>query len=93
MRGELFNPKECSTDGVEMTSPVQNAGLEAWRNRESHENLTVFDHKVSAAVSKELRDVSAPAKQQKEPSSGYRTDASKQEFQMPGLLHSGKLYI
>ena len=79
-----------------MTSPVQNAGLEAWRNRESHENLTVFDHKVSAAVSRELRDVSAPAKQQKEPkepSSGYRTDASKQEFQMPGLLHSGKLYI
>ena len=54
LRGEPFDQDEPSTVGVQMTFPVKNAGTEAWKNPVSLERTTVFDHKITTEITKEL---------------------------------------
>ena len=54
LRGEPFNNSEPSTDGVQMIAPIKNAGTTAWRNPAPLEQTTVFDHKITANLTKEL---------------------------------------
>ena len=54
LRGEPFDEAECSTDGVQMTPAVKNAGTDAWRNPAPVEHTTVFDHKVAAKTAENL---------------------------------------
>ena len=54
LRGEPFNKDEPSTDGVQMFSPVKNAGTEGWKNPVCLEHSSVFDHKITTKITREL---------------------------------------
>ena len=54
LRGEAFKEKEASTNGIEMISPVKNAGKEAWKNPAPLENTSALDHKCAELVEKDL---------------------------------------
>ena len=54
LRGEPFDEAECSTDGVQMTPAVKNAGTGAWRNLAPVEHITVYDHKLAAKTAENL---------------------------------------
>ena len=58
LRGEAFNKDEASTPGIEMISPVKNAGKGAWRNPASLENTSALDHKSAELVAQVLRSSS-----------------------------------
>ena len=58
LTGAPFNDKEPSTDGVQMSLPIKNAGTNAWKNLPSHQNTTAFDHKC-VEIAKKERDRSA----------------------------------
>ena len=64
LRGEAFDKDEASTNGIEMISPVKNAGKGAWRNPASLENTSALDHKCAELVAQELLSSS------EEPTSG-----------------------
>ena len=64
LRGEAFDKDEASTNGIEMISPVKNAGKGAWRNPASLENTSALDHKCAELVAEELLSSS------EEPTSG-----------------------
>ena len=55
LRGEAFDKDEASTNGIEMISPVKNAGKGAWRNPELLEDTSALDHKCAEKVAQELR--------------------------------------
>ena len=55
LRGEAFDKDEASTNGIEMISPVKNAGKGAWRNPDPLEKTSVLDHKSAELVAQELR--------------------------------------
>ena len=54
LRGEAFDKDEASTNGIEMISPVKNAGKGAWRNPELLEDTSALDHKCAEVVAQEL---------------------------------------
>ena len=54
LRGEAFDKDEASTNGIEMISPVKNAGKGAWRNPAPLENTSALDHKCAELVAQEL---------------------------------------
>ena len=54
LRGEAFDIDEASTHGIEMISPVKNAGKGAWRNPAPLENTSALEHKCAELVAKEL---------------------------------------
>ena len=62
LRGEAFDKDEASTPGIEMISPVKNAGTGAWENPAPLENTSLLDHKLAEVVAKEL--LSSPKKRQ-----------------------------
>ncbi|XP_022806712.1 uncharacterized protein LOC111343787 [Stylophora pistillata] len=62
LRGENFNPREPSTDGVKMMPAVKNAGLGAWRNPAFLESTSPFDFKCAELVTKELLSSSPKVK-------------------------------
>ena len=64
LRGEAFDKDEASTNGIEMISPVKNAGKGAWRNPAPLENTSALDHKCAELVAQELLSSS------EEPTSG-----------------------
>ena len=56
LRGEAFVKGEASTSaGIEMISPVKNAGKGAWRNPAPLEKTSALDHKSAELVAQELR--------------------------------------
>lgn len=69
LRGEPFNPEEPSTDGVQMSLPVKNAGTEPWKNLDSHQHTTAFDHKCAEMIVKEKQ-----ATEQQPPSEAKKDD-------------------
>ena len=54
LRGEAFVKNEASTNGIEMISPVKNAGKGAWRNPELLEDTSALDHKCVEVIAQEL---------------------------------------
>ena len=54
LRGEAFDEDEASTNGIEMISPIKNAGKGAWRNPAPLENTRVLDHKCAEVAAKEV---------------------------------------
>ena len=64
LRGEAFDKDEASTNGIEMISPVKNAGEGAWRNPALLENTSALDHKCAEFVAQTLLSSSG------EPTSG-----------------------
>ncbi|XP_027050905.1 uncharacterized protein LOC113678223 [Pocillopora damicornis] len=58
LRGEAFVKDEASTNGIEMISPVKNAGKGAWRNPALLEKTSALDHKCAELVTQELRSSS-----------------------------------
>ena len=58
LRGEAFVKDEASTNGIEMISPVKNAGKGAWRNPAPLEKTSALDHKCAELVTQELRSSS-----------------------------------
>ena len=58
LRGEAFDKDEASTNGIEMISPVKNAGKGAWRNPAPLEKTSALDHKCAELVTQELRSSS-----------------------------------
>ena len=64
LRGEAFDKDEASTNGIEMISPVKNAGKGAWRNPAPLENTSALDYKWAELVVQELLSSS------EEPTSG-----------------------
>ena len=58
LTGAPFNDEEPSTNGVQMSLPIKNAGTKTWKNLPSHQNTTAFDHKCAEIIKKE-RDRSA----------------------------------
>ena len=54
LRGEAFDKDEASTNGIEMISPVKNAGKGAWRNPFLLERTRALDHKCAELVTQEL---------------------------------------
>ena len=62
LRGEAFDKDEASTPGIEMISPVKNAGIGVWKNPAPLENTSPLDHKLAEVVAKEL--LSSPKKRQ-----------------------------
>lgn len=83
LRGEPFVKGEPSTDGVQMIPPVKNAGTDAWQNPTSLEHTTVFDHKITAKVTREL--FSSPAEQPavKQSSENRARDESEEQTPEP----------
>ena len=55
LRGEAFVKGEASTSGIEMISPVKNAGKGPWTNPEPLEETSALDHKSAELVAQELR--------------------------------------
>ena len=64
LRGEPFHKHEASTNGIEMISPVKNAGKGAWWNSAPLERTSALDHKCAELVAQELLSSS------EEPTSG-----------------------
>ena len=60
LRGEPFDKDEASTPGIQMISPVENAGTGVWKNPVPLENTSPIDHKWAEVVAKEL--LSSPKK-------------------------------
>ena len=60
LTGAPFNDKEPSTDGVQMSLPIKNAGTKAWKNLPSHQNTTAFDHKCAEIVKEEQNRSAEP---------------------------------
>ena len=58
LRGEAFDKDEASTNGIEMISPVENAGKGAWTNPAPLEQTSALDHKCAELVTQELRSSS-----------------------------------
>ena len=70
LRGEAFDKDEASTNGIEMISPVKNAGKGAWRNPASLENTSALDHKSAEVVAQELRSSFTERPQMVQPFTG-----------------------
>ncbi|XP_078351818.1 uncharacterized protein LOC144636474 [Oculina patagonica] len=51
LKGEKFNPKEPSTDGVQMHEPVMNAGLQPWKYSIMQEETTTYRQKCAEYIS------------------------------------------
>ena len=62
LKGEQFNKEEPSTDGVEMNSPIKNAGTQAWKNLTSQQHTTAFDHKCAELIAREVKERSTEQK-------------------------------
>lgn len=84
LRGEPFNPKEPNTDGVQMSLPIKNAGTEPWKNLDSHQHTTAFDHKCAEMIVKEKQGTST------EQSSSSEAENHYQEF---GVEEEGNVVI
>ena len=54
LRGEAFDKDEASTNGIEMISPVKNAGKGAWRNPDQLENTSALDHKCAEVITQDI---------------------------------------
>ena len=54
LRGEAFVKDEASTNGIEMLSPVKNAGKGAWRNPDQLENTSALDHKCAEVITQDI---------------------------------------
>ena len=54
LRGEAFVKDEASTPGIEMLSPVKNAGKGAWRNPDQLENTSALDHKCAEVIAQDM---------------------------------------
>ena len=54
LRGLPFDKDEESTEGVQMSPAIKNAGIKAWRNPASLERITAFDHKIAIKAAREL---------------------------------------
>ncbi len=80
LKGEPFNKEEPSSDGVQMNSPIKNAGAQAWKNLPSQQHTTAFDHKCAEVIVKEVKETST----EQQPSEKSVQKANKK--QMQGLL-------
>ena len=76
LRGEPFDKNENSTEGVQMIPAIKNAGTGAWRNPDSLEHTTVFDHRVAAKTAEDLLSTHSeqPAKKRPRVESSNKTD-------------------
>ena len=54
LRGEAFDEDEASTNGIEMISPIKNAGKGAWRNPAPLENTRALDHKCAEVIAQDV---------------------------------------
>ena len=70
LRGEAFVKGEVSTLGIEMISPVKNAGKGAWRNPAPLEKTSALDHKSAELVTQELRSSSEERPQRRRSNAG-----------------------
>ena len=70
LRGEAFNKDEASTPGIEMISPVKNAGKGAWKNPAPLEKTSALDHKSAKLVTQALRNSSEERPQRVQPFAG-----------------------
>ena len=70
LRGEAFVKGEVSTLGIEMISPVKNAGKGAWRNPAPLEKTSALDHKSAELVTQELRSSSEERPQRRRSKAG-----------------------
>lgn len=58
LKGEKFNKREPSTQGVQMDAPLLKAGIKAWKTHQADEATTVFDHKSAQLVARQLSGTS-----------------------------------
>ena len=56
LKGENFNKHEASTLGVDMDAPLLKDGLKAWIARKTVENISVFDHRATQLVVRQLSE-------------------------------------
>lgn len=82
LKGEPFNKEEPSTEGVEMNSPIKNAGTQAWKNEASQQHTTAFDHKCAELIAKVVKDRSA----EQQP----RAEANEKQIQELVINANGK---
>ena len=75
LKGEQFNVEEPSTDGVQMNSPIKNAGTQAWKNLTSQQHTTAFDHKCAELIVREVKERSTEQK----PSEKFVKKANKEQ--------------
>ena len=68
LKGEPFNEQQPSTDGVEMSSPIKNAGTQAWKNLASRQHKTAFDHKCAELIVREEGNRSTEQRPSEQPS-------------------------
>ena len=54
LTGEAFVKDEPSTNGIEMLSPVRNAGKGAWRKPDPLENTSALDHKCAEVIAQDV---------------------------------------
>lgn len=54
LKGEPFREDEVSTDGVEMTPPLKNAGKQPWKDAVLPEDTTVYHHRVAECINSNL---------------------------------------
>ena len=52
LKGEPVRDKEVSTDGVEMSQPLKNAGKQPWKNAALPKDTTVYHHIVAEYIKK-----------------------------------------
>ena len=50
LKGEPVRDKEVSTDGVEMSQPLKNAGKQPWKNAALPKDTTVYHHRVAEYI-------------------------------------------
>ena len=50
LKGEPVRDKEVSTDGVEMSQPLKNAGKQPWKNAVLPKDTTVYHHRVAEYI-------------------------------------------
>ncbi|XP_022779098.1 uncharacterized protein LOC111320689 isoform X2 [Stylophora pistillata] len=85
LRGEPFDAEEPSTDGVQMSLPIKNAGTEPWRNLASQQNTTAFDHKCAEVIVKEELTTSTAQQECQSPSGAVEeelNDSAEQKVHM-----------
>ncbi|KAL9960688.1 hypothetical protein ACROYT_G034174 [Oculina patagonica] len=61
LKGEPFREDEISTDGVEMSQPLKNAGKQPWKDAVLPEDTTVYHHRVAECINSNLFTEIAPS--------------------------------
>ena len=54
LKGEKFNPKESSTDGVQMHEVLKDVGVQPWKNSILTKETTTYHHKCAELICRDL---------------------------------------